>query len=220
MTIKLAVVDVPFGGAKGGIQLDPRNYSKGEISRILRRYVIELAKHGFIGAASDVPGPDVGVGTWHMDVMHDTYRTLYGQNDIDASACVTGKSASVGGINGRTESTGLGIYFMCRDVCNKASMAPIREKHGIIKGLKGKTFITQGFGNVGYWAAKFMHNDGAKLVGVVERDGSLYNKDGINPDELKAYITKTGGVIGFPSATVYKDDSVFYTECDILIPAA
>jgi glutamate dehydrogenase (NAD(P)+) len=136
MTIKLSVVDVPFGGAKGGIKLDPKLYSKNEISRVLRRYVIELAKHGFIGAASDVPGPDVGVGTWHMDIMHDTYRTLYGQKDIDASACVTGKSASVGGINGRTESTGLGVYFMARDVCNKASLSNLREKHGIKMGLK------------------------------------------------------------------------------------
>merc|ERR1712048_891835 len=155
-----------------------------------------------------------------MDIMHDTYRTLYGQKDIDASACVTGKSSSVGGINGRTESTGLGVYFMARDVCNKASMAKIREKHGITAGLKGKTFITQGFGNVGYWAAKFMHNDGANLVGVVERDGSVYNPDGINPDELKAHIAKTGGVAGFTGGTVYTDDTAFYTKCDVLIPAA
>ena len=143
MTIKLSVVDVPFGGAKGGIKLDPREYSKGEVARVMRRYVIELAKHGFIGAASDVPGPDVGVSTWHMDIMHDTYRTLYGQNDIDASACVTGKSASVGGINGRPESTGLGVYFMARDICNKPSMEGLRNKHSIKKGLKVKFFFIQ-----------------------------------------------------------------------------
>merc|ERR1712110_366671 len=201
-------------------KMDPLKYSKAEVSRVLRRYVIELAKHGFIGAASDCPGPDVGIGTWHMDVMHDTYRTLYGQNDIDASACVTGKSASVGGINGRTESTGLGVYFMVRDVCNKPSMAKIREKHGIKQGLKGKTFVVQGFGNVGYWAAKFMHNDGATMVSVVERDGSVFNKDGINPDELKAHINKHGTIKGFTGATVFEDDRAFYEECDVLIPAA
>lgn len=220
MTIKLSVVDVPFGGAKGGIKLDPREYSKGEVARVMRRYVIELAKHGFIGAASDVPGPDVGVSTWHMDIMHDTYRTLYGQNDIDASACVTGKSSSVGGINGRPESTGLGVYFMARDVCNKPSLANLRKKHGISDGLKGKTYITQGFGNVGYWAAKFMHQDGAQLVSVVERDGSVYNPNGINPDELKEHINKTGGVKGFKGADYHADDYGFYVPADILIPAA
>merc|ERR1712048_1246056 len=122
--------------------------------------------------------------------------------DIDASACVTGKSSSVGGINGRTESTGLGVYFMIRDVCNKPNLANLRKKHGITEGLKGKTFITQGFGNVGYWVAKFCCNDDAKLVGVVERDGSVYNENGIDPQALKDHITKTGGVQGFTGGKV------------------
>merc|ERR1719188_55209 len=152
--------------------------------------------------------------------MHDTYRTLYGQKDIDASGCVTGKSASVGGINGRTESTGLGVYFMARDVCCKDKLQSLREKHGISEGLKGKTVVSQGFGNVGYHASKFMVNDGAKLIGVVERDGSVYNPDGINPNALREHIEKHRGVKGFTGGQVYEDDTAFYLDCDVLIPAA
>lgn len=220
MSIKLSVVDVPFGGAKGGIKMDPTEFSKAEVNRVLRRYVIELAKHGFIGASCDVPGPDVGTTTWHMDIMHDTYRTLYGQKDIDASACVTGKSASVGGINGRTESTGLGVYFMARDVCCKDKLLTLREKYGISTGLKGKTVIAQGFGNVGYHAAKFLVNDGALLIGVVERDGSVFNPDGINVNALKEHCDKHRGVKGFTGGQVFEGDDAFYMDCDILIPAA
>lgn len=198
----------------------PKKYSKNEVSRVLRRYVIELAKHGFIGAATDCPGPDVGVGTWHMDIMHDTYRTLYGQKDIDASGCVTGKSLEGGGINGRPESTGLGVYFMARDVSTKGRFEALRNKHKIKAGLKGKTFVCQGFGNVGYWASHFMHKDGAVLTAVVERDGSVINEKGINPDELKAHLEKAGTIVGFNGGKVVSDDSGFYQPCDILIPAA
>jgi glutamate dehydrogenase (NAD(P)+) len=120
MSVKLSVVNVPFGGAKGGLRIDPRKYSKGEIERLMRRYTIELAKKNFIGPAIDVPGPDVGTNNWHMDIMMDTYRTLFGHNDINAMGVTTGKSLVSGGIAGRTESTGLGVFFVIRNICNDA----------------------------------------------------------------------------------------------------
>ena len=136
MSIKLAIVEVPFAGAKGGLKLNPKNYSKAEISRLIRRYTIELAKKGFIGAAIDVPGPDVGTTTWHMDIMCDTYTTLFGHDDINALGCCTGKSVGVGGLEGRTESTGLGVYFTVRDICNEKEYAGLREKHNIKEGVQ------------------------------------------------------------------------------------
>jgi len=136
MSIKLSLVEVPFAGAKGGLKINPKNYSKAEISRLIRRYTIELAKKGFIGAGIDVPGPDVGTTTWHMDIMCDTYTTLFGHDDINALACCTGKSVGVGGLEGRTESTGLGVYFTVRDICNEEEYAGLRKKHNIKDGLK------------------------------------------------------------------------------------
>lgn len=220
MTIKLAVVDVPFAGGKGGLRIDPRQYSKNEIARLMRRYTIELAKKGFIGAGVDVPGPDVGTTTWHMDIMMDTYRTLFGHNNIDAEGCVTGKSVSVGGISGRTESTGLGVYFIARNILNLPEYEAIRKSHNIATGLKGKKYVVQGFGNVGYWFSHFMHADGAVLVGVAERDGSIINHSGIDVEDLKAYIDKNGGLKGYTKGTYKSDDSAVYEPCDIFVPAA
>lgn len=220
MSIKLAIVDVPFAGGKGGLRVDPRKYSKGEIARLMRRYTIELAKKGFIGAGIDVPGPDVGTGTWHMDIMMDTYRTLFGHNNIDAEGCVTGKSVEVGGIAGRTESTGLGVYIIGRNILTEDSYSELRKKHKIQDGIKGKKYVVQGFGNVGYYFSKFMDGDKAILVGVAERDGSIINHDGINVADLKAYIDKNGGVKGYPKGTYKPDESAMYEECDIMVPAA
>jgi len=201
--------------------MDPFAYSKAEMQRVLRNYCIELTKYNFLGPHTDCPGPDVGTTTWHMDVLHDTYRTLYGLKEIDGSACVTGKSADAGGINGRTESTGLGVYYMARDVLTKDIFHNLREKHNIDHaGIKGKTVVIQGFGNVGYWAAKFLHDDGAKIIGVVERDGSIFNENGINPDALRNHILETRGVKGFADSTYSETNEFFYKQCDILIPAA
>jgi glutamate dehydrogenase (NAD(P)+) len=220
MSIKLAIVDVPFAGGKGGLRIDPRKYSKAEIARLMRRYTIELAKKGFIGAGVDVPGPDVGTGTWHMDIMMDTYRTLFGHNNIDAEGCVTGKSVEVGGIAGRTESTGLGVYIIARNILTEPKYKDLRIKQGITDGLLGKRYVVQGFGNVGYYFSKFMSGDKAKLVGVAERDGSIINHDGIDVEDLKKYIDKHGGLKGYPKGTYKPDDSAMYEECDIFVPAA
>lgn len=220
MSIKLAIVDVPFAGGKGGLRIDPRKYSKGEVARLMRRYTIELAKKGFIGAGVDVPGPDVGTTTWHMDIMMDTYRTLFGHNNIDAEGCVTGKSVEVGGIAGRTESTGLGVYIIARNILSEAKYRDLRAERGIGDGLAGKSYVVQGFGNVGYYFSKFMSGDGAKLVGVVERDGSIIDHNGIDVLELKAYIDKNGGIKGYPKGRFVPDESAMYEQCDIFVPAA
>lgn len=141
MTLKMSLVEVPFGGAKGAIQINPKNYSKSEISRLLRRYTVELAKKGFIGPGIDVPGPDVGTGTWHMDLMVDTYTTLFGHDDINALGCCTGKSMGVGGLEGRTESTGLGVFFTLRDICNEPDYQFLRTRYGMKTGLDQQSFV-------------------------------------------------------------------------------
>jgi glutamate dehydrogenase (NAD(P)+) len=152
MTFKLAVADVPFGGAKGGIKIDPRKLSKTELERVTRRYTMELIKKGFIGPAVDCLGPDMGTNEQVMTWIKDTYVSVKGETDINAEGCCTGKFISQGGIAGRTESTGLGVYYAVRELLSTPSFY---EKCKLTPGLKGKTFSLQGFGNVGYWAGKF-----------------------------------------------------------------
>jgi glutamate dehydrogenase (NAD(P)+) len=218
MTLKCAVVELPYGGAKGGIRIDPKNYSVRELESITRRYTLELAKKGFIGAGIDVPGPDMGTGVREMSWMKDTYQTFFGEGDINASACCTGKATSQGGISGRTESTGLGVFFCVRELINDPH---VMKPSGLPLGIQGKSLIVQGFGNVGFYASKFLTEHGAKLIGVVEWDGSIYNPDGISPIELETYKKTHKTINGFPKATEhYKDDTVMYKECDVLIPAA
>ena len=218
MTLKLATVEVPFGGAKGGLCMDPKQFSKTEMERVIRRYTLELAKYNFIGPGIDVPGPDVGTGEWHMDIMKDTYHTLYGLHDFNVTAVVTGKSLVAGGIKGRPESTGLGVYYCIRNVLERKEFKELRDKHGITEGIKGKTFCVQGFGAVGYNAAKFLIEQGAKLVGVEEFDGCVYNPNGIDVENLKKYLTKNKGVKGYTDFVA--DKHIFDKQCDILIPAA
>ena len=222
MTLKLSLVEVPFAGAKGGLRIDPKQYSKAEITRLLRRYTVELAKKGFIGAAVDVPGPDVGTGSWHMDIMQDTYSTLFGHNDIDSVGCVTGKSVEIGGINGRTEATGLGVFYITKSICEGPEFEGLRKKFSLQGGLKGKKFIVQGFGNVGYWYSKFMVEAGAILVGVTEWNGSIYNANGIDVEQLHQHIQKHKGdkLDTFGGAQFVFADGAMYMDCDILVPAA
>jgi len=218
MTLKCAVVELPYGGAKGGIKINPRNYSAREIEDLTRRYTLELAKKGFIGAAIDVPGPDMGTGAREMAWMKDTYMVFYGHTDINATACCTGKPISQGGINGRVESTGLGVFFAVREFLKDKELM---ERFHLSTGYAGKTIIIQGFGNVGYYAAKYMTEAGAKVIGVVEYNGSIYKADGIDPDKLLEYRNSKGGKItGFPGAESFEDDTAFYKPCDIAIPAA
>jgi glutamate dehydrogenase (NAD(P)+) len=222
MTLKLSVHNIPYGGAKGGVKIDPKLYSERELMRATRRYTLELAKKNFIGAGIDVPGPDLGTNEAVMNCMKDTYATLYGEKDVNAVGCVTGKSVAQGGIDGRTESTGLGVFFGLREVCNNPHLA---EKHNYSIGIHDKTFIVQGFGNVGFYASKFLTAAGAKLVGVVEWNSAVFNPDGIDPEDLIQYKNQHKTLDGYKGATESyseKQDflSVMHKTCDILIPAA
>lgn len=216
MTYKCAVVDVPFGGAKGGIKIDKSQYSEGEIERITRRYTYELIKKDFLGPGADVPAPDYGTGAREMGWILDTYRQL--KSDINAEACVTGKPISQGGVRGRSEATGRGVYFGIREACNNEE--DMREL-GLDTGVEGKTFVIQGLGNVGYHAAKYMYEGGAKMVGVAEMEGSIYDPDGMDPEELMMYREEHGTIVGYGNSKELQDNTqVLEAECDILIPAA
>jgi len=181
---------------------------------------MELIKKGFIGAAVDCLGPDMGTNEQVMTWIKDTYMSVRGEQDINAEGCCTGKYISQGGINGRTESTGLGVYYAVRELMSYPSFY---EKIGLSKGIKDKSFIMQGFGNVGYWAGKFFHDDGGKIVGIVEYNSAIYSTKGFNPDDVKAYFNKKGTLEGYPHAeeTNVKNPREFMEKkCDFLVPAA
>lgn len=216
MTYKCAIVDVPFGGAKGGIKIDKNDYSEHELEAITRRYTYELIRKDFIGPGSDVPAPDYGTGAKEMGWILDTYRQL--SDDLNSEACVTGKPISMGGIRGRTEATGRGVYYGILEACdNKEDM----DELGLKRGIEGKTFIIQGLGNVGYHATKYLTEGGARLIGVAEMEGSIYDPDGIDLEKLMAFREKTGSICGFESSeTLESNTTVLEKKCDILIPAA
>lgn len=216
MTYKCAVVDVPFGGAKGGIKIDKSKYSVEELERITRRYTFQLYKKNFIGPGSDVPAPDYGTSAREMGWVLDTFRQI--SSDINAEGCVTGKPIGQGGIRGRTEATGRGVFFGVQEACdNKQDMKDL----GLEPGIEGKTFVVQGLGNVGYHAAKYLQEAGAVLVGVAEMNGSIYSEKGIDLGKLMEYKKDTGGVSGFEGTQTLKNNSaVLEAECDILVPAA
>jgi glutamate dehydrogenase (NAD(P)+) len=220
MTFKLAVADVPFGGAKGGVKIDPKKYSKAELERVTRRYTMELIKKGFIGPAIDSLGPDMGTNEQTMTWIKDTYHQIKGETDINAEGCSTGKYISQGGIAGRTESTGLGVYYGTRELLSYPSFS---KKTGLSLGLKDKTIVLQGFGNVGYWAGKFFHDDGAKITGIVEYNSAIYNADGIDVQAAKDHFVKNGSFEGFSGAKeIELKNPLSFMEkpCDILVPAA
>ena len=218
MTYKCAIVDVPFGGAKGAIQINPKNFGKEDLERITRRYTTELIRKNFIGPAVDVPAPDYGTGAREMAWIADTYLAFHSEQ-IDALGCVTGKSLPQGGIRGRTEATGLGTYYGLKQAC---SFEGDMKELGLEPGMEDKTFVVQGLGNVGYYAAKFCIEDGgAKLVGVAEYEGSIYKEDGIDLEKLMEYRRETGSIMGFEGATdLPSREAALELDCDILIPAA
>lgn len=216
MSYKCAIVDVPFGGAKGGVKISTREYSVSELERITRRYTYELIKKGFIGPGIDVPAPDYGTGAREMGWILDTYRQM--KDDLNAEACVTGKPIQQGGIRGRTEATGRGVYFGIREAC---SFKKDMEALGLETGVDGKSFVVQGLGNVGYHAALYMIQAGAKMVGVAEIEGSIHDPKGIDLNKLMSYRQETGSIIGFENTIEIKNrDDAFFIDCDILIPAA
>ena len=217
MTYKCAIVNVPFGGGKGGIKINPRKYSEYELEKITRRYTSELVKKNFIGPGIDVPAPDYGTGSREMAWIVDTYASLK-PGEIDAAGCVTGKPVTQGGVRGRTEATGLGVFFGIREVCN---MPDVMEKQGLSVGVEGKTVVVQGMGNVGFYCAKFFRQHGAKVVSIAEYEGAIYKAEGLNEEEVFAHRKATGSILNFPGATnLAKNTDALELECDILIPAA
>ncbi|MBP6334587.1 MAG: Glu/Leu/Phe/Val dehydrogenase [Bacteroidia bacterium] len=217
MTFKCAVVDVPFGGAKGGIKISPRKYTDKQLERITRRYTTELIKKSMIGAAIDVPAPDYGSGSREMAWIADTYAT-FKYDDLNALGCVTGKPLGQGGIQGRTEATGLGIFFGLREAL---SMEDDMKNLGMTTGLAGKRVIIQGLGNVGYYSAKFCMEGGGLIVGIAEREGGIYNPKGLDVDAVVSHRKEKGSILNFPGATnVANSLEVLEMDCDILIPAA
>ena len=216
MTYKCAIVDVPFGGAKGGIKIARHKYSKAELERITRRYTFELVKKNFIGPGIDVPAPDFGTGAQEMAWIADTYTSLSG-GELNALACVTAKPISQGGIRGRTEATGRGVYYGLREVCdNREDM----KRLGLSRGLEGKRVVVQGLGNVGYHAAKFLQEGGAVIVGLAEYEGAIHNPKGLDVDAVVEYRRARESIVDFPGAENLESKAALELECDILVPAA
>ncbi len=218
MTYKCALVEVPFGGSKGGLCIDPTEWEEDELERITRRFAYELIKRDLINPAQNVPAPDMGTGAREMAWIADAYKRIK-SDDINARACVTGKPRNLGGIAGRVEATGRGVQYALQEFFRHKQDV---EKAGMTGTLDGKRVVVQGLGNVGYHAAKFLEEeDGCKVVGIIERDGALVNDGGINVESVKAYIAETGGVTGYPDAEHVRNGStILEHDCDILIPAA
>ena len=218
MTYKCAIVDVPFGGSKGGLFINPNNYTRDEMQRITRRFARELAEKGFLSPATNVPAPDMGTGQREMAWIADTYKHL-NPNDINHVACVTGKPVAHGGIRGRTEATGRGIQYALQEFFRH----PDEVKEAGFKGnLAGKKVVIQGLGNVGYHAAKFLsEEDDVKIIAIIEYDGVIMNEDGIQVQQAYFHKNDTGSIKGFAGTTFSPDGAKgLELECDILIPAA
>lgn len=217
MTYKCAIVNVPFGGAKGGIKINPKNYTPFELEKITRRYASELVKKNFIGPGIDVPAPDYGTGAREMSWIVDTYASLK-PGEVDAQGCVTGKPLAQGGVRGRTEATGLGVYYGVRELCN---VAEDMNKLGLSTGIDGKKIIVQGLGNVGYHAAKFFYDNGGIIVGLAEYEGGIYDAKGLDLYKVVEHRKATGSLLNYPGATNFTNSAdVMEQACDILIPAA
>lgn len=217
MTYKCAIVNVPFGGGKGGIRINPKKYSPYELEKITRRYTAELIKKNFIGPGTDVPAPDYGTGEREMAWILDTYSAMH-PGEIDAAGCVTGKPITQGGVRGRREATGLGVFFGIREVCN---MEDIMKRLGMTIGVEGKRVVVQGLGNVGYHSAKFFQDAGAKVIGLAEYEGAIWSEKGLDVDAVFNHRKTTGSILNFPGANNFeKNGDALEMECDILIPAA
>lgn len=218
MTYKCAIVDVPFGGAKGGVKVSPRKYNAKQLEAITRRYTTELIRKNFIGPGLDVPAPDYGTGSREMAWILDTYST-FNHGEIDAAACVTGKPVNQSGIRGRTEATGRGVFYAIRQML---SFEQDVKAIGLEPGLEGKTMVIQGLGNVGSYTGSISQDEGgAKIIGISEIEGTIVNEAGIDIHKVLKYRKDKGTIIGFPGSKALdvREDWV-KIPCDILVPAA
>ena len=218
MTYKCAIVDVPFGGSKGGLLIDPNQYDRSDMQSITRRFARELARKGFLSPATNVPAPDMGTGEREMAWMMDTYRVLFPE-DINHQACVTGKPVAHGGIRGRVEATGRGVVYALREFFRHADEV---KSAGLDGNLGGKRIVVQGLGNVGYHAAKILHEeDDSKIIAIAERDGCLINDDGLDIQAVRDFMVENRTIKGFPGAQFNENGkAALELECDVLIPAA
>ncbi len=218
MTYKCALVETPFGGSKGGLRIDPREWDEHEMEQITRRFAYELAKRDLISPSQNVPAPDMGTGEREMAWIADQYRRM-NTTDINSRACVTGKPVNAGGIQGRTEATGRGVQYALQEFFRHPEDI---KAAGLSGTLEGKRVVVQGLGNVGYHAAKFLQEeDGCKVTAIIERDGGLMDENGLDVEEIRNWIAKHGGVDGYPSGKYIRDGSKYLEhDCDILIPAA
>jgi glutamate dehydrogenase (NAD(P)+) len=218
MTYKCALVDTPFGGAKGGLCINPRDYDERELELITRRFSYELIKRDLINPSQNVPAPDMGTGEREMAWIADQYARM-NTSDINAKACVTGKPINAGGIAGRVEATGRGVQYALREFFREHKDV---TKAGLSGSLDGKRIIVQGLGNVGYHAAKFLSaEDGSLITGIIERDGAIHSESGLDVDAVRNWIMEKNGVASFPGATYLQNGAALLeADCDILIPAA
>ena len=217
MTFKCAVVDVPFGGAKGGLLIDPKKYDEESLEKITKKFARELIKRGYLSPARDVPAPDMGTSQREMGWILDAYKSLR-PDDINHAACVTGKSVDHGGIKGRLEATGRGVCESLKEFFRHPKELKL---HNIDGQLSDQKIIIQGFGNVGLNSAKALFENGAKIIGIAEKEGGIYNPKGINIEELEQYKIHNHTILNFPNAkNIENPDDLLAYECDILIPAA
>ncbi len=217
MTIKCAIVDAPFGGAKGAVRIDARKYSAEQLERLTRRYTHELVKKNFIGPGIDVPAPDYGTGEREMAWIFDTYQAL-NPGSLDAAACVTGKPVTQGGIRGRREATGRGLFYALREAC--AQEKEMRAL-GLAPGVEGKRIVVQGLGNVGSHVAKFCREGGAVIIAIAEREGAILNPKGLDEEKVLQHRREYGSILDYPGATnIQRSTDALELDCDVLIPAA
>ena len=218
MTYKCAIADIPFGGAKGGLMIEPAHYDEDELHEITRRFTIELARKDFIHPATNVPAPDMGTSSREMMWIADTYKTLFPE-ELNHEACVTGKPLGHGGMPGRVEATGKGLQYALQEFFRHPDLV---EQAGLSDGLSSQRAVVQGLGNVGFHAAKALTDEcGVTIIAIIERDGVIANPDGLNVHDVRQHMVETGGLKGFPGGSFSPDGpAALEMECDILIPAA
>lgn len=218
MSYKCAIADIPFGGAKGGLLINPHNYSEEDLREITRRFTMELARRDFINPATNVPAPDMGTSAREMVWIADTYKTLFPE-DVNQDACVTGKPVNRGGVPGRAEATGKGVQYALQEFFRHPDEVAAA---GLSDGLAGQRVVIQGLGNVGYHTAKFLSEEsGVKVIAVIEKDGVVLNEEGLNIHDLRQHLAETGGVKGFAGGEYSTErNEALEMACDILIPAA